>query len=98
MDEYNAICFTKVIGVDDDVHAITPADSLSRALTENPRNGSLTTPDTGMGSAAPTDGPLQLAMTTRKFWGAGRELKIAFKSGSEWQKSQVSTPNCTPSS
>lgn len=35
------------------------------------------------------DGPLQLAAFTARLWRAGRELKIGFLAGSQWQKDQV---------
>ncbi|WYZ38153.1 hypothetical protein EsH8_III_000067 [Colletotrichum jinshuiense] len=81
MDSYGPICFTKIIGVNSE-EDIPPKDSVSNALKENPRNGSLTLPPA---STAPI-GPLGLAMMTRNFWLRGRELKIGFKSGSTWQK------------
>ncbi|KAM6504666.1 hypothetical protein FSOLCH5_015170 [Fusarium solani] len=84
MDTYGPICFTKLLGVNDD-EEIPPNESVHQAIKENPRNGSLTLPP------APTapSGPLGLAMITRKFWQPGRELKISFKGGTEWQKKQV---------
>ncbi|UNI13346.1 hypothetical protein JDV02_000097 [Purpureocillium takamizusanense] len=84
MESYGPICFTKILGVNDD-DSIPPKESVSLAIGENPRNGSLTLPP------APTapGGPLGLAMMTRKFWAPGRELKINFQGGSTWQKEQV---------
>ncbi|KPM39403.1 hypothetical protein AK830_g7146 [Neonectria ditissima] len=84
MDSYGPICFTKILGVNDE-DGIPPKESVSNAIKENPRNGSLTLPP------APTapGGPLGLAMLTRNFWLAGRELKIGFQGGSTWQKDQV---------
>jgi hypothetical protein len=81
MDSYGPICFTKIIGVNNE-DSIPPKESVSRAVQENPRNASLTLPP------APTvpGGPLGLAMLTRNFWRPGRELKIGFKGGSTFQK------------
>lgn len=81
MDSYGPICFTKILGIKDDSD-IPPEESVSRAVTENPRNGSLTQ------ASAPQapGGPLGLAMMTGNFWRPGRELKIGFKGGSSWQK------------
>ncbi|WKT53671.1 Peptidase, metallopeptidase [Fusarium oxysporum f. sp. vasinfectum] len=84
MDLYGPICFTKLLGVNDD-EEIPPNESVHHAIKENPRNGSLTMPP----APTATDGPLGLAMMTRKFWKPGRELKIGFKGGTEWQKEQV---------
>jgi len=81
MDSYGPICFSKTIGVNDE-EEIPQKESVSKAIEENPRNGSLTLPPV---SAVP-DGPLSLALMTRKFWLAGRELKIGFQGGSTWQK------------
>lgn len=86
MDSYGPICFTKIIGVNDG-NDVPPKESIFRALSENPRNGSLTlTP----APQAP-GGPLRLAMMTRKFWRPGRELKIGFQGGTSWQKVTVQT-------
>ncbi|KAK7430897.1 hypothetical protein QQZ08_002425 [Neonectria magnoliae] len=84
MDSYGPICFTKILGVNDE-DDIPAKESVSKAVKENPRNGSLTLPP------APTapGGPLGLAMMTRNFWLPGRELKIGFQGGSTWQKDQV---------
>ena len=81
MDSHGPICFTKILGVHDE-DAIPPKESVANAVSENPRNGSLTLPP------APNvpGGPLGLAIVTRKFWLAGRELKIGFQGGSTWQK------------
>ncbi|KAH6888402.1 hypothetical protein B0T10DRAFT_529464 [Thelonectria olida] len=79
-----AVCFTKIIGVNDE-DSIPPKDSVTNAVEENPRNASLTVPPGPVGGGA----PLGLAMVTRKFWLAGRELKIGFQGGSTWQKDQV---------
>ncbi|KAI8650653.1 ZnMc domain-containing protein [Fusarium keratoplasticum] len=84
MASYGPICFTKILGVRDE-DDIPPKESVANAVSENPRNGSLTLPP------APTapGGPLGLAMVTRKFWLAGRNLKIGFQGGSTWQKDKV---------
>lgn len=81
MDSYGPICFTKIIGVNDE-DDISPEKSVAQAVEENPRNGSLTIPPAPMAPG----GPLGLAMVTRKFWLAGRELKISFQGGTSWQK------------
>lgn len=81
MDSYGPICFTKIIGVNDE-NDIPPMESISRAVAENPRNGSLTL---APAPQAP-GGPLGLAMMTRNFWRPGRELKIGFQGGSSWQQ------------
>ncbi len=81
MASYGPVCFTKILGVNDE-DSIPPKESVAKAVEENPRNGSLTLPP------APTapGGPLGLAMMMRKFWLPGRELKIGFQGGSTWQK------------
>ncbi|KAL8710770.1 MAG: hypothetical protein Q9220_004788 [cf. Caloplaca sp. 1 TL-2023] len=69
---------------------LTSSDSAAKAVEENPRNGSLTIPvgiDLGP-MVPPTDAP-SLAMYMGKFWAPGRQLKISFLSGSDWQKSKV---------
>ncbi|EOD47349.1 uncharacterized protein JDV02_000097 [Neofusicoccum parvum] len=78
------VCFTKVLGVQDN-HSIPAKESVSNAVKENPRNGALTLPPA---PNAP-GGPLGLAMMTRRFWRPGRELRIAFQGGSQWQQDQV---------
>lgn len=87
MNSYKPICFTKVLGVRGK-DAIPPKESVSNALEENPRNGSLTVPPA---HNAP-GGPLGLAMMTRTFWRPGRELKVAFKGGSQWQRVSYQFP------
>jgi hypothetical protein len=84
MESYKAVCFTKILGVNDD-DTISAKESMQRAVEENPRNGSLTIPPAPMAPG----GPLGLAMMTRKFWRPGRELKIGFQGGSQWQKDKV---------
>jgi hypothetical protein len=81
MESYKPVCFTKILGVNDD-DTISAKESMQRAVEENPRNGSLTIPPAPMAPG----GPLGLAMMTRKFWRPGRELKIGFQGGSQWQK------------
>lgn len=86
MDSYGPICFTKILGVKDESD-IPPEESVSRAVTENPRNGSLTQ------VPAPQEpgGALGLAMMTGTFWRPGRELKIGFQGGSLWQQVRSQT-------
>lgn len=86
MDSYGPICFTKILGVKDGSD-IPPEESVSRAVTENPRNGSLTQ---APAPQAP-GGPLGLAKMTGTFWRPGRELKIGFQGGSSWQKVRSQT-------
>lgn len=81
MDSYGPICFTKILGVNDE-DTLSAKESTSKALEENPRNGSLTIPPAPLAPG----GPLGLAMVTRKFWLPGRELKIGFQGGTSWQK------------
>lgn len=86
MDSYGPICFTKILGVKDESD-IPPEESISRAVTENPRNGSLTQ----VPAPQAPGGPLGLAMMTGTFWRPGRELKIGFQGGSSWQKVRSQT-------
>lgn len=62
--------------------------SVQLAVTENPRNASLSIP-IGPGPMPPPSKPLSLAMMTGKFWSPGTILKVRFLSGSDWQKNKV---------
>ncbi|KAH7074342.1 hypothetical protein BKA63DRAFT_415298 [Paraphoma chrysanthemicola] len=81
---HGPICFNKFIG-GSDTSTVPSSTSVSSAVAENPRNGSLTLPPN---PNTPNE-PLHLAMVTRKFWRAGREIKIGWQGGSSWQKDKV---------
>ncbi|KAL8867951.1 MAG: hypothetical protein Q9174_005323 [Haloplaca sp. 1 TL-2023] len=85
--EYH-VCFA---GANPTVEGLSEDESASRAVGENQRNGSLTTPiGAGLGRmVVPVDDRPSLAMLMGKFWKPGRELKIAFLAGNDWQKSKV---------
>lgn len=72
---------------------LTPEKQLAQAVQENPRNATL-----GSGaSAANTNVVLsatrssKLVSFTSKLWKPGKELKVQYVSGTEWQKGQVET-------
>ncbi|KAL8662641.1 MAG: hypothetical protein Q9168_008224 [Polycauliona sp. 1 TL-2023] len=83
------VCFA---GANPQADGLSNDDSAHRAAAENQRNGSLTIPigiDQGpMVSMSPGE-PQSLAMVMGKFWAPGRQLKISFLSGNDWQKDQV---------
>lgn len=84
--EYH-ICFAGANPVAD---GLSDTESAARAAGENQRNGSLTIPigpDLGP-MVIPVEAP-SLAMLMGKFWAPGRQLKISFLSGTDWQKEKV---------
>ncbi|KAL8911486.1 MAG: hypothetical protein Q9171_003347 [Xanthocarpia ochracea] len=84
--EYH-ICFA---GANPTVDGLSESESATRAVEENQRNGSLTIPigpDLGP-MVSPIDAP-NLAMFMAKFWAPGRQLKVSFLSGTDWQKDKV---------
>lgn len=81
------VCFA---GTNPKPNGLDGSESAAKAVAENPRNGSLTIP-IGMGTGpmvSPVTAP-SLAMYMGKFWAPGRELKISFLSGTDWQKDKV---------
>ncbi|KAL8748357.1 MAG: hypothetical protein Q9184_007362, partial [Pyrenodesmia sp. 2 TL-2023] len=84
--EYH-ICFA---GANPAADGLSEFESAARATGENQRNGSLTIPiGTHPGPmVSPIDAP-DLAMLMGKFWAPGRQLKISFLSGTDWQKEKV---------
>jgi hypothetical protein len=83
-DKY-PICFA---GTNPSLDGLEASESAANAISENPRNASLTIPISNGPLIAPTDRP-SLAMFTSKFWIAGRQLKISFLTGTDWQKNKV---------
>lgn len=84
--EYH-ICFA---GANPTAERLSESESATRAVGENQRNGSLTIPigpDLGP-MVSPVDAP-SLAMLIGKFWAPGRQLKVSFLSGTDWQKDKV---------
>ncbi|KAI4232926.1 MAG: hypothetical protein L6R40_007248 [Gallowayella cf. fulva] len=87
MSEKYHICFAGANPVAD---GLSESDSAARAVEENQRNGSLTIPiGTGLGPMVPLVDAPSLAMMLGKFWAPGRQLKISFIAGTDWQKEQV---------
>ncbi|KAL8766985.1 MAG: hypothetical protein Q9209_006397 [Squamulea sp. 1 TL-2023] len=87
MAEKYHVCFAGANPSDD---GLTQSESETRAVAENQRNGSLTIPigvDQGP-MVSLVDAP-SLAMLMGKFWAPGRQLKISFLAGTDWQKDQV---------
>ena len=85
MDSYGPVCFTKIIGVNDETIDIPPQQSFGNAVLKISSNGTLSFQPAMVAELAPGR-HFQLATTTRKSWPPGRELKIGFKGGSRWQK------------
>ncbi|KAL8732411.1 MAG: hypothetical protein Q9166_002811 [cf. Caloplaca sp. 2 TL-2023] len=81
------ICFA---GANPTADGLSESESATRAVGENQRNGSLTIPiGTGLGPmVSPIDTP-SLAMMLGKFWAPGRQLKVSFLAGTDWQKDKV---------
>ncbi|KAL7657417.1 hypothetical protein ACMYSQ_003600 [Aspergillus niger] len=61
------------------------SERVQYSLKENPENGSITVPL----RIEDSDSPLDLDLISSKLWRPGRELKIGFLSGTEWQRDQV---------
>ena len=81
------VCFA---GANPKAHGLQESESTTRALAENPRSGSLTVPiGIGLGPMVPPSPAPSLVMYMGKFWSPGRELKISFLSGTDWQKNKV---------
>ncbi|KAI4254623.1 MAG: hypothetical protein L6R42_007119 [Xanthoria sp. 1 TBL-2021] len=69
---------------------LTQDESAARAAAENQRNGSLTIPiGIDLGPMVSIVEPQSLAVLMGKFWAPGRELRISFVAGTDWQKDQV---------
>ena len=73
------------------VQNLTPEKQIAQAIQENPRNATLSS---GAGAAAAnsalsTAQPSKLVTFTSKLWKPGKELKVQYVSGTEWQKGQV---------
>ena len=81
------VCFA---GANPKADGLPESESATRALAENPRSGSLTVPiGIGLGPMViPIPAP-SLVMYMGRFWSPGRELKISFLSGTDWQKNKV---------
>ena len=93
--EYSRVCFTNNAGRVP-LADYEPADQVDRAahaIKENPRNATLKLSSFLDGHISKTDhhGALHLAITTSKLWKSGRELKVHFKSGTDWQHEKVQT-------
>ncbi|KAL8994648.1 MAG: hypothetical protein Q9188_007009 [Gyalolechia gomerana] len=66
------------------------SECATKAVEENPRDGSLTIPITmGHGPMVPPNTAPSLFLYLGKFWAPGRELKISFFAGTGWQKDEV---------
>ncbi|KAL8643727.1 MAG: hypothetical protein Q9226_008154 [Calogaya cf. arnoldii] len=84
--EYH-VCFA---GANPTPEGLTQDESAARAAAENHRNGSLTIPiGNDLGEMVSIVEPQSLAVLMGKFWAPGKELRISFVSGSDWQKEQV---------
>ncbi|KAL9598040.1 MAG: hypothetical protein Q9219_004734 [cf. Caloplaca sp. 3 TL-2023] len=84
--EYH-ICFA---GTNPTADGLSESESATRAASENDRNGSLTIPiGVDSGPMVPTVEPQSLAMFMGKFWAPGRQLRISFLAGNDWQKDKV---------
>ncbi|CAL8581163.1 hypothetical protein XPA_006866 [Xanthoria parietina] len=84
--EYH-VCFA---GANPTPEGLTQDESAARAAAENQRNGSLTIPiGTDQGPMVSIVEPQSLAVLMGKFWAPGRELRISFVAGTDWQKDQV---------
>ncbi|KAI4128919.1 MAG: hypothetical protein LQ341_006628 [Variospora aurantia] len=81
------ICFA---GANPSADGLSEAESATRAVGENQRNGSLTIPiGPNLGPMVPLVDAPNLAMLMGKFWASGRQIKISFLSGTDWQKDKV---------
>lgn len=83
--EYH-ICFA---GTNPTADGLSESESAARAASENDRNGSLTMPVGDVGPMVPTIEPQSLAVFMGKFWAPGRQLRISFLAGNDWQKEKV---------
>lgn len=84
--EYH-VCFA---GSNPAADGLTQDESAARAAAENQRNGSLTIPiGIDLGPMVSIVEPQSLAVLMGKFWAPGRELRISFVAGTDWQKDQV---------
>ncbi|KAI4279692.1 MAG: hypothetical protein L6R38_004970 [Xanthoria sp. 2 TBL-2021] len=84
--EYH-VCFA---GANPTADGLTQDESAARAAAENERNGSLTIPiGNDLGPMVSIVEPQSLAVLMGKFWAPGRELRISFVAGTDWQKDQV---------
>ncbi|KAI4255879.1 MAG: hypothetical protein L6R42_006513 [Xanthoria sp. 1 TBL-2021] len=84
--EYH-VCFA---GSNPTADGLTQDESAARAAAENQRNGSLTVPiGNDLGPMVSIVEPQSLAVLMGKFWAPGRELRISFVAGTDWQKDQV---------
>ncbi|KAL8886569.1 MAG: hypothetical protein Q9215_005748 [Flavoplaca cf. flavocitrina] len=87
MTDTNHVCFA---GANPQADGLSVDDSASRAAAENQRNGSLTIPiGVEQGPMVSPFEPQSLAMLMGKFWAPGRQLRVSFLSGNDWQKDQV---------
>lgn len=81
------VCFA---GANPTAGSLNELESATQAIAENPRNASLTIPiGSDHSQVVPPTGAPSLAMYLGKFWSTGRQLKISFLSGSDWQKGKV---------
>ena len=80
------VCFADC---DPFLSGLDAANSTSTAISENPRNVSITIPVSQGPLQPPISPPPNLAIFTAKFWSPGRQLKVGFLSGTDWQKSKV---------
>ena len=84
-EELARVCFA---GTNPQPDGLDSDTSTGLAISENPRNASITIP-IGPEPMVPPDGPLELAMYTAKFWSPGSTLRIRFLAGTDWQKGKV---------
>lgn len=83
MDDHTLVCFSNFDSDNLDDHK-----AVLNAIKANPRNAVIA-PPLQEGDGGSVSGRPKLAMFTGKLWRPGHQLKIAFMSGTEWQRNKV---------